>query len=222
MPPFLVMEVLERAQALERAGREIIHLEVGEPDFDTPACIREAGIRAIRDGKTRYTHSLGLLELREAICEDYRKEYGVEVTPDRIVVTSGTSPSMLLLFGALLDPGDEVVIADPHYACHPSFVDFVGGRSVFVAVSERDGFQLHADEIRARLTPRTKGILINSPANPTGTCSRPRAWRRSPRLAPASSPTRSTTAWSTRGARTRSSSSPTTPSCSTVSRRSTR
>jgi aspartate/methionine/tyrosine aminotransferase len=168
MPPFLVMEVLERAQALERAGREIIHLEVGEPDFETPACIREAGMQAIRDGRTRYTHSLGILELREAICEDYRREYGVEITPDRIVVTSGTSPAMLLLFGAFLDPGDEVVIADPHYACHPNFVEFVGGRNVFVETTEADGFQLHAEAIRARLTPKTKGILINSPANPTG------------------------------------------------------
>ena len=168
MPPFLVMEVLERAQALERAGRQIIHLEVGEPDFETPACIREAGVRAIREGKTRYTHSLGLLELREAICEDYRREYGVEITPDRIVVTSGTSPAMLLLFGAFLDPGDEVVLADPHYACHPSFVEFVGGRCVFVETDATDGFQLHAEAIRSRLTPRTKGVLINSPANPTG------------------------------------------------------
>ncbi len=168
IPPFLVMEVLERAQALERAGRAIIHLEVGEPDFETPACIREAGVRAIREGKTRYTHSLGLLELREAICEDYRREYGVEVSPERVLVTSGTSPAMLLLFGAFLDPGDEVVIADPHYACHSSFVDFVGGRSVFVETAAADGFQLHAAAIRERLTPRTKGVLINSPANPTG------------------------------------------------------
>lgn len=168
MPPFLVMEVLERAQALEREGREIVHLEVGEPDFETPECIREAGVRAIREGRTRYTHSLGLLELREAICEDYRREYGVEVTPDRIVVTSGTSAAMLLLFGAFLDPGDEVVVADPHYACHPNFVEFVGGRNIFVETDAADGFQLHAEAIRARLTPRTKGVLVNSPANPTG------------------------------------------------------
>jgi aspartate/methionine/tyrosine aminotransferase len=168
MPPFLVMEVLERAQALEAEGRRIIHLEVGEPDFETPACIREAGIRAIREGRTRYTHSLGLSELREAICEDYRREYGVEITPDRIVVTSGTSAAMLLLFGAFLDPGDEVVLADPHYACHPNFVEFVGGRPVYVGTSEADGFQLHAEAIRERLTRTTKAILINSPANPTG------------------------------------------------------
>ena len=96
IPPFMVMEVLERAQALEREGRSIIHLEVGEPDFETPDCIREAGIRAIREGKTKYSHSLGHLELREAICQDYRREYGVEVTPERIVVTSGTSPAMFL------------------------------------------------------------------------------------------------------------------------------
>jgi aspartate/methionine/tyrosine aminotransferase len=169
LPPFLVMEVLERAQALERAGRKIIHLEVGEPDFETPACICEAGARAIRDGRTRYTHSLGLLELREAICEDYHREYGVAVTPDRVVVTSGTSPALLLLFGALLDPGDEVVIADPHYACHPSFVDFLGGTSVYVPVGEEDGFQLHPEQARARIGARTKAILVNSPANPTGT-----------------------------------------------------
>jgi aspartate/methionine/tyrosine aminotransferase len=166
--PFLVMEVLERAQALERAGREIIHLEVGEPDFETPECIREAGIRAIRDGETRYTHSLGLLELREAICEDYRKEYGVTVTPDRVVVTSGTSPAMVLLFGALLGPGDEVLIPDPHYACHPSFVEFLGGRAVAVDVREEDGFQYRPEEIRARMTPRTRAVLVNSPSNPTG------------------------------------------------------
>jgi aspartate/methionine/tyrosine aminotransferase len=139
--PFLVMEVLERAQALEREGREIIHLEVGEPDFETPACIREAGIRAIRDGKTRYTHSLGLLELREAICEDYRREYGVEITPDRIVVTSGTSPAMLLLFGALLDPGDEVVTLTRTTPATRASWSFVGGRCV--TCPSAGGFQLH-------------------------------------------------------------------------------
>ena len=168
IPPFIVMEVLEEAQRLTRQGRDIIHLEVGEPDFETPECIREAGIRAIREGKTRYSHSLGLLELREAICEDYGREYGVEVSPEQIVVTSGTSPAMFLLFAALLDPGDEVIISDPHYACHPNFVDFLGGSSVFVNVEEEDGFQFRTEKIREKTGPRTRAVFINSPANPTG------------------------------------------------------
>ena len=169
IPPFMVMEVLERAKALEGEGREIIHLEVGEPDFETPDCIREAGIKAIREGKTRYSHSLGLPELREAICDDYRREYGVEISPDRILVTSGTSPAMFLLFSALLDPGDEVIISDPHYSCYPSFIEFLGGKAVSIPVREEDGFQFQPDEITARIGPQTRGIVINSPDNPTGT-----------------------------------------------------
>lgn len=166
--PFLVMDVLERAQALEKQGEHIIHLEVGEPDFDTPACIREAGERALRDGKTHYTHSQGLLELREAICEHYLERYGVGTTPDQIIVTSGTSPAILLIFGALLEAGNEVIISNPHYACYPNFIRFVDGNPVRVVVAEEDGFQFRPDEIRMKMTTRTRGILINSPANPTG------------------------------------------------------
>jgi len=164
----MVMEVLERAQTLEREGRSIIHLEVGEPDFETPDCIKAAGIRAISEGKTKYSHSLGVLELREAICEFYAAEYGVEVTPDRIVVTSGTSPAMLLIFAALLDTGEEVIISDPHYACHPNFVDFLGGQPVFLNVREEEGFQFRPGEVKDLITPRTRGLFINSPSNPTG------------------------------------------------------
>ena len=102
IPPFIVMDVLERAQELEREGRDIVHLEVGEPCFDTPKPIIEAGLRAMRSGKTHYTHSLGLLELREAIADHYCESYGVDVSPSQIVVTSGTSPAMLLIFSALL------------------------------------------------------------------------------------------------------------------------
>jgi aspartate/methionine/tyrosine aminotransferase len=98
IPPFIVMEVMEKAAAMEREGEDIVHLEVGEPDFDTPECIKEAAVRAIREGKTHYTHSLGVLELREAIAQHYHQRYGVEVSPDQILVTSGTSPGMLLLF----------------------------------------------------------------------------------------------------------------------------
>ena len=168
IPPFIVMDVLERAQELERAGRSIVHLEVGEPDFDTPRCIKEAALRALEENQTHYTHSLGLIELRRAIAEHYRRRYGVEVDPGRILVTCGTSPAMLLLFMALLEPDQEVIVSDPGYACYTNFIQFVGGRAVLVPVREEDGFQYRPEEIAARLGPRTKAVLINSPANPTG------------------------------------------------------
>jgi aspartate/methionine/tyrosine aminotransferase len=166
--PFIVMDVLERAQALEKNGEHIIHLEVGEPDFDTPACIRAVGERALAEGKTHYTHSQGLLELREAICEYHERRFRVQVTPDRVIVTSGTSPAMLLIVGALVEAGDEVIISDPHYACYPNFIHFVGGEAVRVPVEEADGFQYRPEEIRRKITANTKAIFINSPANPTG------------------------------------------------------
>jgi aspartate/methionine/tyrosine aminotransferase len=166
--PFIVMDVLERAQMLESQGEHIIHLEVGEPDFDTPECIRAAGERALREGRTHYTHSQGLLELREAICQHYHERYEVEIIPEQIIVTSGTSPAMLLIFGAMLEAGDEVIISDPHYACYPNFIRFVGGKTVKVKVEEEDGFQFRPKEIRRRLTERTRAVFINSPANPTG------------------------------------------------------
>ncbi len=168
IPPFIVMEVLEKAQHMEREGRDIIHMEVGEPDFDTPRCIKEAAYRAMLEGKTRYTHSQGVRELREAISEHYLQKYHVEVDPDRIVVTSGSSPAMLLLFAALLDPGDEVILSNPCYACYPNIVEFVDGRPVEVPVFEEDGFQYRPREIEKRLSARTRAIIINSPSNPTG------------------------------------------------------
>jgi aspartate/methionine/tyrosine aminotransferase len=166
--PFIVMDVLECAQELESQGEHVIHLEVGEPDFDTPACVRAAGERALRDGKTHYTHSQGLLELRQAICENYLERYQVEITPEQIIVTSGTSPAMLLIFGALLEAGDEVIISDPHYACYPNFIRFFDGIPVRVPVAEQDGFQFRPEEIGRMVSPRTRAIFINSPANPTG------------------------------------------------------
>ena len=127
------------------AGEDVIHLEVGEPDFDTPECIKEACIRALHEGKTHYTHSLGLLELREAICEHYLKRYGVVVSPDQVLVTSGTSPAMMILFATLLEKGSEVIISDPHYACYPNFIRFFEGSPVCVPVHECDGFQYTPD-----------------------------------------------------------------------------
>ena len=177
IPPFIVMEVMEKAAAMEREGEDIIHLEVGEPDFDTPECIKEAAIRAIREGKTHYTHSLGLLELREAIAEHYFGKYGVEVSPEQILVTSGTSPAMLLLFMSLLEPGEEVILPNPYYACYPNFVRMVEGKPVFVKVLEEEGFQYRPEEIQALIGPRTKAIFVNSPANPTGNLTPPERLR---------------------------------------------
>ncbi len=173
IPPFIVMEVMEKAASMEREGADIIHLEVGEPDFDTPECVKEAAIRAIRDGKTHYTHSMGVLELREAIAEHYHDRYKVEVNPDQILVTSGTSPGMLLLFMSLLEPGEEVILPNPYYACYPNFVRMAEGKPVFVDVYEEEGFQYRPEEIKPLIGPRTKGIFLNSPANPTGNLTPP-------------------------------------------------
>jgi (5-formylfuran-3-yl)methyl phosphate transaminase len=167
--PFLAMEVMERAQELEQQGADIVHLEVGEPDFDAPDCVKEAMQRAVAGGQTHYTHSLGELALREAICAYYAETYGVTVSPEQVVVSSGTSPIMMLLFAALLEEGDEVILSDPRYACYPNMVRFAGGVCVDVPVFEHEAFQLDPEVVRAHVTPRTRAIMINSPSNPTGT-----------------------------------------------------
>jgi aspartate/methionine/tyrosine aminotransferase len=166
--PFIVMEVLERAREMEAQGIDIIHLEVGEPDFDIPAAVKAATRDALDEGLTHYTHSLGDPGLREAIAQNYLDRYGVSVKPDQVVVTSGTSPAMMLVFAALLESGQEVIISDPGYACYPNFISFLGGVPVRVPVYEKDGFEFSPDAIRARIGDKTKAILINSPSNPTG------------------------------------------------------
>ena len=184
IPPFIVMDVLEKAQELEREGEHIIHLEVGEPDFDTPGCIKEAGFKAIREGKTHYTHSLGLFELREAIAEDYWKRYRVKVSPEQILVASGTSPIMLLIFSSLLEPGDQVILSNPCYACYPNILRYVGGSPIYVEVLEEEGFQYLPEMIAPKLGRRVKGILINSPSNPTGNIMAPERMARIAELPP--------------------------------------
>jgi aspartate/methionine/tyrosine aminotransferase len=169
IPPFLVMDVLEKAQELQRAGQEVIHLEIGEPDFDTPHKITAAAIAAIQKGQTHYTHSLGLLPLREAIVAHYQKRYRVSISPDQVLVTMGTSPGLLLILCALLDPGDEVILSNPAYACYPNFVRYIEGVPVSVPVYAEEGFTFQPAAIRQKIGPRTKGILVNSPSNPTGT-----------------------------------------------------
>ena len=170
--PFLVMDILERAKELERAGEHVIHLEVGEPDFDTPAVVKEAAYRAMAAGETQYTHSQGLLELRQVLCQHYWERYRVSVQPEQFIVTSGTSPAVILIFGALLDPGDEVLLPNLHYACYPNVLRLVDAVPRYVPVKEADGFQLNPEELGPYLTPRTKAVLVNSPGNPTGTLMR--------------------------------------------------
>ncbi|HPQ69284.1 MAG TPA: pyridoxal phosphate-dependent aminotransferase [bacterium] len=168
IPPFIVMEVLEKAQAMEAAGVDVVHMEVGEPDFDTPACAIDAAVDGLRAGRTHYTHSMGRRELREAIARWHKQQYGTDIDPETIIVTNGSSPALLLTFLALCDPGDEVILSNPGYACYPQIVAFGGGTVVNVDVFEEDGFQYRPEMIAAKITPRTKAILVNSPSNPTG------------------------------------------------------
>lgn len=166
--PFIVMEVLERASILEKQGHNVIHLEVGEPDFDVPSCILDASETAMKEGRTHYTHSLGDPELRQEICNNYLKNYGVTISPEQILVTSGTSPAILLVLSVLCNPDDEIILSDPGYACYPNFITLAGAKMVKVPVYEEDGFQYRPENICSAITERTKAILINSPMNPTG------------------------------------------------------
>lgn len=170
---FKVMDILEHAKELEAKGRNIIHFEVGEPDFNTPRAIRAAGKKAISNGFTKYTHSLGILELRTEICRYYKREYGVKVDPEQIIVSNGSSAGLFLAFAAIIEPGDRVILGTPHYSCYPNYITFLGGKPSFVRLREKEGFQLSPENVRKKITPRTIAILINSPSNPTGTVLKP-------------------------------------------------
>src|SRR5690606_12551207 len=154
--PFLAMEVLERALVLERAGARVIHLEIGEPDAEPPPAAVAACREALGAGHTRYTDSRGLPELRAAIAADKAARAGVPVDERHVLVTSGTSPAMLLAFGLLVEGGGEVVIPTPHYPCYPNFVRFCGGTPVFVPTGPGDGWQVDVDAVRRALSPRTR------------------------------------------------------------------
>lgn len=166
--PFIVMEVLEKAAEMESRGIDVVHLEVGEPDFDVPNCIASAVNNAFKQGRTHYTHSLGDPELREVIAEKYHNEYKVEVSPEQIIITSGSSPAILLTLGVLCEVGDEIILSDPGYACYSNFIKFINAKPVTVPVFEEDGFQYRSEEIYKRISNKTKAIMINSPMNPTG------------------------------------------------------
>jgi len=167
--PFHVMDILARARVLESQGRDIIHLEIGEPDFPTPAPIIEAGVAALRAGQTHYTGALGLPELRSAIAGFYARHWRIEVDPARILVTPGASGALLLTLGLLTGPGDEVLMADPGYPCNRHFARFCEASTVAVPVGADTAFQLTLELIERHATPATRAVLIASPSNPTGT-----------------------------------------------------
>lgn len=178
LEPFLAMEAMERAFEMQAAGVDVVHLEIGEPAGPPPAAALEACTRALADGETNYTDSRGLLELREAIAANCAERFGVSPDPARILVTSGTSPAMLLAFSLLIDAGDEVVLPAPVYPCYPNFIRYCGGVPVTVPTAATDGYALDPERVAAALTPRTRAILVNSPANPTGAVQSPETMRR--------------------------------------------
>lgn len=166
--PFLAMEVLEKAQQLEAKGASIIHMEVGEPGGETPPSIKEAAMEAIRLNDTGYTHSLGKPELRAEVARYYKRTYNVDIEPEQVIITSGSSPAMLLAFSALLEKGDQLLMPNPYYACYPNFVNYIGAEPLYVPVREEEAFRLQPHDVEKHLGDKVKAILINSPANPTG------------------------------------------------------
>jgi len=167
--PFHVMDVLSRAQALEAQGRRVVHMEIGEPDFAAPEGVVEAGVRALRDGRTAYTAALGLPALREAIAGHYGVRYGRSLDPARVAVTAGASGGLLLTLAMTIDPGDEVLVPDPGYPGYRHFVRAFEGAPRPLALSPADAFQPTLALVRAAWTPRTKALVLGSPSNPTGT-----------------------------------------------------
>jgi len=168
LEPFLAMEVMERAREIERTGAHVVHLELGEPDADPPTAALDACRDALARGETRYTDSRGLPELREAIAADLLRRFGARVPSERVLVTSGTSPGMLLAFSLLVQPGDEVIVPTPHYPCYPNFVRYRGGVPVEVPTRAESGHRIDVDAVKRAVTPRTVAIVLASPANPTG------------------------------------------------------
>ena len=171
--PFYVMELAKEAQALERAGRNIIHMGIGEPDFTAPEPVIAAATEALRRGVTQYTNALGLASLREAISGHYRDTFGLDIEPARIVVTAGASAALLLACTALVDRDDEVMMPDPCYPCNRHFVAATEGRPVLIPSGPAERFQLTVAQVEAHWTSATRGVLLASPSNPTGTSIEP-------------------------------------------------
>ncbi|CAD6562832.1 pyridoxal phosphate-dependent aminotransferase [Paraburkholderia sabiae] len=176
--PFYVMELAKEASLLERAGRDIIHMGIGEPDFTAPEPVIEAATRALRSGVTQYTSALGIHPLREAIAGHYKHAYGLDIDPARIVVTAGASAALLLACAALVDRDDEVLMPDPSYPCNRHFVAAAEGKPVLVPSGPAERFQLTAADVERLWNERTRGVLLASPSNPTGTSIEPAELKR--------------------------------------------
>jgi len=161
-------EVLARAKKLERDGKDIVHLQIGEPDFDTPRNIIEAGLKALSEGYTHYSPSQGIIELREAIAEDYEKRHSVHIDPDEVVIVPGGKPTIFYTILALVDEGDEVLCPNPGYPIYESVTNFIGGKVVPLRVTDKNDFKIDLDELESKITPKTKLLIINTPGNPTG------------------------------------------------------
>ena len=167
--PFRVMELLAQARALEAAGKDIVHMEIGEPDFPTPEPVIRAAMRAIETGDVHYTPALGLPLLREQIAVFYQQRYGVNISPQRIVVTPGASGALLLALGLLLDAGQQIMMADPGYPCNRNFVRFLGGVPQVIEVDAKTDYQLTATQVEQHWSTQTRALMLASPSNPTGT-----------------------------------------------------
>jgi aspartate/methionine/tyrosine aminotransferase len=161
-------EVLARAKALEKQGRDIVHLEIGEPDFDTPSNIKEAACKAMKAGYTHYVPAAGILELRQAIAEYLSKSRGIPVDPDEVVVTPGAKPIIFFSILALVEPGDEVMYPNPGFPIYESMINFVGAKPVSMPLKEENDFRIDNDDTAAKINKKTKMIILNSPENPTG------------------------------------------------------
>ncbi len=166
--PFFAMEVMERGLELRRQGHDVLQLAVGEPAFEAPPPVIEATMSALQRGETHYTSSRGLHSLCRAIADDCERRRGVRVPPERVIVTTGTSPAIYMTLRLLLDPGDEIIVPSPHYPCYPNMVVACSARPVFVPCDAADGYQIDLERVRAAITPRTRCILLSSPSNPTG------------------------------------------------------
>ncbi|MCD6498333.1 MAG: pyridoxal phosphate-dependent aminotransferase [Deltaproteobacteria bacterium] len=166
--PFYVMQILARAAELEAAGKDVVHMEVGEPDFDTAPPIVEAGRRALAEGKTHYTPAIGIRALREAVSQFYRNRYDVEVPAERIVITPGATGALQLVLAATVDSGRSVMMTDPGYPCNRHYVTLLGGRTIAVPVDPETNYQLNADLAAKYMDADTAALLVASPANPTG------------------------------------------------------
>jgi len=167
--PFHVMQLIARAKELEAQGREIVNMVVGEPDFPLAPPMQAAAMRMLEQGRLSYTPSLGMMPLREAIARWYRTRYGVSVPATRVAVTTGSSGALLVTMGVLLDPGDQVMLADPGYPCNRHFVRAMDGAPLCVPVGPDSAYQLTAELVARHWKPRTKAVLVCSPSNPTGT-----------------------------------------------------